>query len=70
MFTAPTVTEAYLIKGILESEGIETFVKNEHLSGLAGEVPFMESWPEVWVIEDQEVEHAETIIADYQRDSN
>ena len=70
VFTAPTVTEAYLMKGILESEGIETFVKNEHLSGLAGEVPFMESWPEVWVIEDQEVEHAETIIADYQRDSN
>ena len=70
VFTAPTVTEAYLIKGILESEGIETFVKNEHLSGLAGEVPFMESWPEVWVIEDEEVEHAETIIADYQRDLN
>ena len=70
VFTAPTVTEAYLMKGILESEGIEAFVKNEHLSGLAGEVPFMDSWPEVWIIDDDEVDHAEVIIADYRRGSN
>jgi hypothetical protein len=67
VFTAPTVTEAYLMKGILESEGIEAVVKNEHLSGLAGEVPFMESWPEVWILDDEEVDHAETIIADYRQ---
>jgi hypothetical protein len=66
VFTAPTVTEAYLIKGILESEGIEAFIKNEHLSGLAGEVPFMESWPEVWIADDEEAAHAEEIILDYQ----
>ena len=67
VFTAPTITEAHLMRGILESEGIEAFLKNEHLSGLAGEVPFMEAWPEVWIIDDDETEHAEAIITDYQR---
>jgi hypothetical protein len=55
------------MKGILESEGIEAIIKNEHLSGLAGQVPFMESWPEVWIMDDTEAEHAEAIIEDYQR---
>jgi hypothetical protein len=55
------------MKGVLESEGIEAFVKNEFLSGLAGEVPFMESWPEVWVVHDEESDHAQAIIADYNR---
>jgi len=66
VFTAPTVTEAYLMKGILESEGIEVIIKNEHLSGLAGEVPFMDSWPEIWIIDDTEAEHAKDIIDGYQ----
>jgi hypothetical protein len=65
VFTAPTVTEAYLIKGILESEGIEVMIKNEHLSGLAGQVPFMDSWPEVWIMDDAEAEHAQAIIDEY-----
>lgn len=67
VFTAPTVTEAYLMKGILENEGIEAIIKNEHLSGLAGQVPFMDSWPEVWIMDDAEVKHAEAIIDNYQR---
>lgn len=65
VFTAPTITEAYLIKGILENEGIAAFVKNEHLSGLAGEIPFMESWPEVWIIDDEKSDLAVAMITRY-----
>ena len=66
VFRAPTVTEAHLIKGILENEGITCIVKNEHLSGLAGEVPFVEAWPEIWVADDDTAAQAERIIADFQ----
>ena len=66
VFRAPTVTEAHLIKGVLENEGIESIIKNEHLSGLAGEVPFMEVWPEVWVIDDHTAQQAEVIINEFQ----
>jgi hypothetical protein len=70
VFTAPTITEAFLIQGVLQSEGIEAIVKNEHLSGLAGEVPFMDAWPEVWILDEEESEHAEAIILDYRRKPN
>jgi Putative prokaryotic signal transducing protein len=63
VFTAPTVTEAHLVKGVLENEGIRSIVKNEHLSGLAGEIPAMEAWPEVWVLDDDLAERAESILA-------
>ena len=45
-----------MVKGILESNGIESMIKNERGSASAGvgyPVPFMSSlayaWPEVWV---------------------
>ena len=66
VFSSPTITEAHLIKGVLENEGVESIIKNEHLSGLAGEVPFFESWPEVWVTDDHTAQQAETIIAEFQ----
>jgi hypothetical protein len=65
VFTAPSVTEAHLIKGVLENEGIRSIIKNEHLSGLAGEIPAMEAWPEVWVLDDAEAERAESILSRY-----
>lgn len=65
VFTSPTVTEAHLVKGVLSNEGIETFIKNEHLSGLAGEIPVFEAWPEVWVLDDNQASQAETVIAEF-----
>ena len=39
-------------KNLLESEGIEAFIRNEHLGSILGEMPFQEVWPEVWVRND------------------
>ncbi len=68
VFRCATLTEAYLVCGILKSEGISVVLRNEHLAGLAGEIPFLEAWPEVWVTDGNQVKRAETIIAEYQRD--
>jgi hypothetical protein len=67
IFRSPTLTEAHLVLGILKGNGIEAVLRNEHLCGLAGEVPFMDAWPEVWVADDGKASRAEGIIADYQR---
>lgn len=66
VFTVPTITEAHLIRGVLENEGIDAIIKNEHLAGLAGEIPVMEAWPEVWVLNDSEAQKAEEIISEFQ----
>jgi hypothetical protein len=34
---------------VLAAEGIRAELRNERLGGVAGEIPFLETWPELWV---------------------
>jgi len=49
-------------KNILESEGIASRIKNEHLGSIVGELPFVEVWPELWVINDLDFDRAKQLI--------
>jgi hypothetical protein len=49
-------------KNLLESEGIEAFIRNEHLGGILGEMPFQEVWPELWVRNDLDLDRAKQLI--------
>ena len=42
---------ANLIKERLAAEGIACLVRNDELSTALGEIPFVECYPEVWVID-------------------
>lgn len=35
-------------KNLLGAEGIPTRIRNEHLGSIIGEMPFIETWPELW----------------------
>ena len=52
-------------KDVLEAEGISCVIKNENLSGIAGEVPFAETFPELWVQNDSDLTKAMSIKADW-----
>ena len=49
-------------KNILTSEGIAAFIRNEHLGGILGEMPFREVWPELWVENDLDYDRALQLI--------
>ena len=49
-------------KNLLQSEGIDAFLRNEHLGSIMGEVPFQEVWPEVWVKDDLDYDRALQLI--------
>ena len=51
-------------KNVLESEGIPCLVKNDILTGIAGEMPLTEVWPELWVINDIDFDRAQQLIAE------
>ncbi len=57
------------LQSILECEGIRTEVRNEGGSSLAGEVPFTQVFPELWVLETKDVGRAQRIIDNYQADA-
>jgi hypothetical protein len=49
-------------KNLLISEGIPAFIRNEHLAGILGEMPFQEVWPELWVENDLDLDRAVQLI--------
>lgn len=51
-----------LLKQIIESQGIHCVVKNELLSGAVGELPPIECWPELWIIDDDQFEWARRLV--------
>ena len=50
------------LKNILESGGVECVVKNLYLSSAAGELPPIECWPELWVIDDASYAEAREVL--------
>lgn len=53
VYIAQDPTEAHLIRGLLEAEGIEAIVQGEHLFTIRGGVPLTpDTSPSVWIVQD------------------
>ena len=50
------------VKSLLENSGIACLIKNQNLSSGMGELPPIECWPEVWIINDADHEAATEIV--------
>lgn len=49
-------------KNVLEEADIPCFIKNEFSGNLAGEVPFTETWPELWIHRDEDWAQAKSLL--------
>src|SRR3954447_22098833 len=52
LYTAQNPLVISHLKNLLESGGIRCIVKNLYLAGAIGELPPIECWPELWVLDD------------------
>ncbi|MEE9118772.1 MAG: DUF2007 domain-containing protein [Calditrichia bacterium] len=62
IYSADNLIMAGHVKGLLESNSIECIIKNQNLAGAIGELPPVECWPEVWVINDEDNDRALKIV--------
>lgn len=60
--TAKHPTEAHMIKGMLEAEGIRSIVRGDQLYGAYGELPVL---PTVWVLDDTLAAHADRLVIEF-----
>lgn len=58
---ASTVT-IHHYRNLLEAEGIPCRIRNEHLGSVLGEIPFPETWPQLWVVNDLDYDRAKQLI--------
>jgi len=49
-------------QSVLESQGIATFMKNQFGTSGAGELPFIEVIPQLWILNDADAERAKELI--------
>ena len=57
------------MQSLLEANGIGTFLKNQFGFGGTGELPFLETVPQLFVLSGKDVERARALIAEHAPDS-
>ena len=66
LYSAATLTEAYLVLHALERAGIPAHVLNQHAQSGLGDIPFAHTWPEVWIASAHDAGRARKVITDYE----
>ena len=56
------------LQSLLEANGIETFLKNQFGFGGTGELPFVETVPQLFVLQEEDEERAKQLIAEAEKD--
>jgi hypothetical protein len=57
------------VKNLLQSANIDSQLKNEFLAGGAGDLSPLDTWPELWV-DEQDVDKAKAVIDNMNNDSS
>ncbi len=52
------------MQSLLEAEGIQTYLKNQFGFGGTGELPFVETVPQLYVLHERDLQKAQQLLAD------
>lgn len=66
LYTAANLPEAYIVFHLLSQAGIEARVFNENAQGGLGELPFTHTYPEVWLMDEDDMTRARDVVAGYE----
>jgi hypothetical protein len=67
IYSAATLPDAHLVRGLLGQAGIDARVFNENLQGGLGEIPFTHAYPEVWIVDERDLQKAREVIRQIER---
>lgn len=62
VFEHPDLYWVSFCKGVLETHGLDSIVKNQNASSLAGAIPFTSCYPELWILDDNRYDEAMAIL--------
>lgn len=67
IYSAANLLEAHIILDLLLHAGIKARLFNENAQGAAGEIPFANAYPDIWVINDSDAERGKEVVGRYER---
>lgn len=50
------------LRNVIRAHGIECVIRNEHLAAAVGELPPIECWPELWILDDSKYDEAQAVL--------
>ena len=62
VYTNKNITMVGIVRAALENSEIECVIKNDNLTSTVGEMPFLETWPEVWIFDEAKQEQAKSLV--------
>lgn len=66
LLSSVNTAEIGFLKSLLEAEGIACTTRNEQIGIASGAIPFVECYPELWVLNDDDFEKAQTLSSRWQ----
>ena len=64
LVVSQSLVEVESLKELLSTGDIHCTIRNQQGSSLAGEVPFVEVFPELWVVNDADFDRAKELLAE------
>lgn len=62
--TAESIIEIAHLRNVLVTAGIRCQIRNDRLVGALGEIPFIDCWPELWLLDEGDALRAKGLIND------
>ena len=69
VYSHPNLAQVALIRSLLQNERVPTVIRNEFLSSLAGGIPALDTWPELWVA-DEDFLIAQSLVSQFEKQEN
>ena len=66
LYVSQSLVDVESRKELLDQARIPATIKNQRSAMLGGEVPFVEVFPELWVLKDEDFERAKTLLEDWE----
>ena len=66
IYSAANLMEAHIILDLLSHIGVNARLFNENAQSGVGEIPFTHAYPEIWVMNDSDVERGKLVINHYE----
>lgn len=67
IYIAANLPDAHLVRNMLEQAGIPAHIFNANAIGALGDLPMSAAYPQVWIAQIHQEQHARSVVAEYSR---